>query len=161
MAVNKNVIVLASNPKGLFEEAECTVAITPGTVVQIDTSEGLNANGRYSIELFAAGDGGLAPTLIAVEPTVNDPNALVTTDYAINTNARVYWPALGEDFNMVVGDSETPAFGNLMVVDSGTGDLNVASGSTEDITPFICLESSITAGNLVHVKYIGQGGSIA
>lgn len=157
MASN-NVIVLDGAPRGKFEEAECTVAMTPGTVAQIDESEGLNANGRFSIEKFAAGSGGLGATVIVVEPTVHDPNAVVTTDYAINTNARIYWPQNGDDINMKAGGTIT--FGQKLIVETATGEVLAATGTGEDVTPFQALEAG-SAGDLVHCKYIGQGGSIA
>lgn len=149
-----NTIIRTANPRGVFSEGIASVAITPGTVVQIDVSEGLDASGRYSVEPYAPGtDGDAGELCIAVESL---DGQVATAAYAVGERVRLYWPLPGEELQLVVG-AGTPAFGAEMVVDSGTGKIVAASGTESNIP--IKLLATGAADTLTNCLVIGTNCS--
>lgn len=153
-----NGIIVSSNPRGKFLEGTITGALTPGILLQIDVSEGIDTNGNFTWEPFTFGDGirGLIAILLPNELS----GGLATTAYATGDHGFVYVPAMGEEFNMVLqdvaGTGDDHAFGAVLMADSGTGKLIATTGVIE-AEPFQLLEiiTDPVADTLAHCIYTG------
>lgn len=154
-----NEIVVSAEPKGRYEEGTLTGVMKPGTVVQIDVSEGIDANGRFTWEPYTPGTDG-NQRMIAV--LVNDYLAgkLATDAYADGDHGLVYIPLPGEQLNMllqdVAGTADDHTFGELLIVDNSTGKL-IATTGTPESEPFMLLETITdpTADTLAHCIFTG------
>lgn len=155
-------IIVSANPRGVFSEGTLATGITPvpGTIMQIDVSAGIDANGRFTYELFAATDG-LRPVgpLYILLPDVNR-GKLATEAYADSDHCFLYTPIAAEEFNCLIsnlaGTADDHAIGEMLIVDSGTGEL-IATTGTVEVEPFMLLETITdpTADTLAHVIYTG------
>lgn len=154
-----NEIVVSENPRGRFTEGTIRTAEKPGTLVQIDVSEGLNANGRPQFEAFDAGADG-DQRLIAVLVEDNLSGKIATDAYAAGDQCRVYFPLPGDEINMLVenlaGTGDDHSFGDLLMANDGTGKLVATTGSPES-EPFQLLEAITdpTADTLAHCIFTG------
>jgi len=154
-----NGIVVSYPERGVRFEGTITGALLPGTIVQIDVSEGIDTNGNFTWEAYnAAADGN--QRLIAVLLPSELKGAIATAAYVNGDHCFVYVPAAGEQLNCIVGDvagtGDDHAFGDLLIVDDGTGEL-VATTGTPESEPFILLEAITdpTADTLAHVLFTG------
>ena len=159
MAASNDVIILESQTKGKFWEGYVNAALKPGTVCQIDISEGIGPDGRYDWEAFnLAADG--ERTLIAVLLPDHTQGKLATAAYVSGDRCFLYTPANGEELNMLVaniaGTGDSFAIGDKLIVDDGTGKL-IATTGTPESEPFIVGETvaALTADTLVHCIYTG------
>jgi len=154
-----NEIIVSANPRGVFMEGTINGALQPGIVVQLDVSEGLDANGRPDWEAYNAAADGNQRLIAILLPDVNR-GKLATDAYVSGDHCFVYVPVAGEEFNMLVGDvagtGDDHAFGDIMMVDDGTGEL-VATTGTPESEPFQLLEAATdpTADALMHCIYTG------
>ena len=152
-----NSIVLGNDPRGRFVEGTLTGALKPGVMVQIDVSEGLDANGRPTFEAFTAADGVRQIVGILVP---NNPGQLSTDAYATGERCKVYFPLPGDEINVllqdVAGTGDAHAFGEILIADSGTGEF-IATTGTPEAEPFQLLEtvSAPTADVLAHAIFTG------
>lgn len=154
-----NKIIVTAHPQGKVLEGTVTGALVPGIVVQIDVSEGLDDNGNLTWEPYAPGTDG-NQRLIGVL-LHNSLNGKISTDaYATGDHCRVYIPLPGDELNCIVGDvagtGDDHSFGDILMVDTGTGEL-VATTGTPESEPFILLEAITdpTADTLAHVMFTG------
>ena len=156
----KNAIILSPNPRGVFYEGTITGAISPGTVMQVDVSEGVDGNGHFTWEPYAPGTDGDRRLVAVLLP--NELLGKVATDaYATGDHGFVYCPVPGELMNMLVanvaGTSDTFAVGDLMMVNTGDGKLIATTGSPES-EPFFVKEAvttALTADTLVECVFTG------
>ena len=156
-----NVIIIASNPRGVFLEGKIAAAQTPkpGTIMQIQASAGLDGNQRYTFEMYnRAADGNNTQGPLCV--LLDDPRFNPTTAYAAGDACRVYVPVAGEELNCLIGDvagtGDDHAFGDILMVDDGTGEL-IATTGTPESEPFMLMEviTDPTADTLARVIYSG------
>lgn len=154
-----NEIIVSANPRGVFQEGTINGALKPGTLVQIDVSEGLNAQGRPKWEAFNADADG-DQRLIAVLLPDTLRGKLATDAYVDGEHCYVYIPVAGEELNMLVGDvagtGDDHAFGELLMANDGDGKLVATTGSPESES-FILLEAITdpTADTLAHCMFTG------
>ena len=158
-----NEIIVSNNPRGVFSEGTLKTGITPvpGTIMQIDVSAGIDANGRFTYELYDAdADGGrpIGPLYVLL-PDVNRGKT-ATEAYADSDHCFLYTPYAGEELNCLVsnlaGTADDHAVGEMLIVDKGTGEL-IATTGTPESEPFMLLEviTDPIVDTLAHVIYTG------
>lgn len=167
-----NEIIVTANPKGHFEEVIVDGTPKPGTVMVIkpgQTATSLSSQGgRWEYEpagttaasgaMGMGADGNRVPIAVLLEDHLQ--GRLATTAYVDGDRARVYYPIMGEELNMlkldVSGTADDFAVGTPLIVDDGTGQVLISSGSPE-AEPFISLEvlTDPTADQLVWCKFTG------
>lgn len=154
-----NEIIVSANPRGVFLEGTLSGALKPGTVVQIDVSEGIDSNGNFSWEAYNAdADGNRRMIAVLLPDTLR--GKLATEAYTSGDHCFVYVPAPGEQLNMLIADvagtADDHAFGELLIVDDGTGKL-IATTGTPESEPFMLLEAITdpTTDTLAHCIYTG------
>lgn len=154
-----NAIILSNQPRGVFLEGPITGTPKPGTCMQIDISEGLDDTGRPTWEAYNADADGNQRLVAILLP--DDFQGKIETDaYVAGDRGKVYIPVAGEEFNMlladVAGTGDDHVFGELLMIDDGTGKLIATTGSPESEC-FQLLEAVTdpTADQLVHVIYTG------
>lgn len=144
--------IIVSDPKGRFVEGTVTGALLPGIFVQIDVSEGLDANGYAAWEPYAPGtDGAFAGAIGILVPQIDGQTA--TEAYTDGDQCLVYFPVNGEEFNLLVQDASS-SFGDIMIPDNTTGRL-IADAGTPDMKPIQMLEATGSANVLGHCIYTG------
>ena len=151
---NSNLILLTPSRRGRFMESKIKTAEKPGTVVQIDVSEGLSVNGwPAQWEVYAPGTDGHYPGLMGILlPALS--GSLATEAYVAGDECQVYIPVNGDEFKLIVGDASS-AFGDIMIPDSGTGKL-VADAGTPHFKPFQMLKATTGADELGHCIFCGS-----
>lgn len=133
MAVG-NTIIASAEPKGPFWEGYVNGALKPGTVVQIDVSEGLGNDGWPDWEAFnQAADGSRHAIAVLLEDKLQGKPA--TSAYVSGDRCFVYFPQRGDMLNMLIGDvggtGDSHAFGEILIVDDTTGELIATTGTPE------------------------------
>ena len=156
-----SVILLASNPRGLFKEGIVYGTPYPGTLMTIKAATEPDGGGAFTWEPFNAGANG-HQQLVAVllEPF---HGASYATAYGTGERCRVYCPAAGEELNMLVsaagtGTGDAIAIGGLLIAVNSTG-LLIATTGTVESEPFIAMETVadvVAGGTLVHCMYTGH-----
>lgn len=154
-----NEIIVSANPRGVFQEGTVNGALKPGTCVQIDVSEGLNSQGRPQWEAYNAdADGNQRLVAVLLPDTLRGKTA--TDAYVSGDHCFVYIPAPGEELNMLIADvagtADDHAFGEILIIDDGTGKLVATTGSPES-EPFQLLEviTDPEADTLAHCIFTG------
>jgi len=161
MSARGTEITVNSNPKGRFLEGTISGTPKPGTVMQIDASEGVDTNGNFTWEVFnrdADGDRPAGPLAILLPDRLQ--GKLETTAYADGDHCFVYVPLPGDELNMIIaniaGTADDHAPGELLIVDDGTGLLIVTTGTPEtECFMNITQITDPTADALHHVIYTG------
>lgn len=155
-----NRIVVSTPKRGGEIEGTINGALKPGTVVQLDVSEGLNTGtGRPQFEAYAPGADG-NQRLIGVLLQDDFKGKLASEAYVSGDQCKVYFPAPGEQLNMllqdVAGTGDDHAFGDILIVDNSTGKL-IATTGTPESEPFQLLEAITdpTADTLAHCIFTG------
>ena len=165
-------ILVTSKPRGVFEEVIIVGTPKPGTVMEIDAAvEPIGNVFTYqaygttaaSGGNYVAADGNKKAIAVLLE---NDHEGKTYDDaYAAGDRGKVYYPAMGEQFNMIVqvqsGTGDTFAIGDEMMVDDGTGKL-LACDSDAEAHPFTNLETEATpldADEWKWVRFNGAGGA--
>ena len=177
MAARGNVIIITAEPKGYAEEIIVSGTPKPGTVMGLKGSVA-EVGGRRTFEPAGttaanstysgmAADGNRIP--IAVLLCSSDPwgaavNPFIgpTDAFADGDRAAVYYPAMGEELNMLIKDEtgtgadQDFSVGDKLIVDDGTGKLLRSSGSPES-EPFIILAelTDVAADVLAPCQYTG------
>lgn len=158
--MRRTQIIVSSDPRGRFLEGTISGTPKPGTVMQIDASEGVDNSGNFTWEVFnrdSDGDRPAGPLAILLENHLL--GNIYSTAYADGDHCFVYVPIPGEEFNMIIqnleGTADDHTIGELLMVDDGTGKL-IASSSPE-IEPFMLLETITdpTADTVAHCIYSG------
>lgn len=151
-------IVLTPDPKGRMLECVIDGTPYPGTIMQI--KNGVEpSGGRFTYEVYdraADGDRSKGPIAILLEDhlqgkTINDA-------YVAGTRGFLYFPLPGDELLARLGDvsgtGDAHTIGEIMMVDDGTGELIVTTGSPQS-QPFVCLETfaAPTADSHIHVMF--------
>ena len=163
-------ILITANPRGVFEDVYVVGTPKPGTCMEIEPSVEPVANiFHYAVygtqagatEQYVSADGDRKCIAILLErdqdgSTYND--AYVDDDFG-----RVYFPLMGEQFNMlfedVQGTGDDLVIGEECMVDDGTGKLLTADNNAE-AHPFTVLETVTNpmADHWVRCRFNGPGG---
>src|SRR5262245_10364868 len=168
-----NRIIVSAQPKGVFEEIFGSGTPKPGTVMELKTGVALKG-GRWTYEpagtTAASGSRGMAADgdriginvlLCFIDHASCPPGKLATDAYATGEHGAIYWPCNGEELNMLffnqAGTADDVGINDKMIVDDGTGQVFVSTGSVES-EPFLSLEALVdpTADALLWMKYIAQ-----
>lgn len=130
-----NRIVVNPDARGHYEWGFLASAEKPGTVMQIDPTVAIKA-GKHTWKVFtrdADGDRPRGPFAVLVEDVYNGVQA--TTAYASGDFAKLYFPADGDEMNLLFlnqsGTADDIALGDLLIVDSGTGKVFKTTGTVE------------------------------
>lgn len=154
-------IIVSADPKGIFLDGIISGTPKPGTIMQIDVSEGIDeATGRPTYEVFNRDfDGQQGQMAVLLEDDLQGKTA--SDAYVSGTLGQLYIPLPGEELNMLVkdvsGTADDHSLGATMMVDDGTGMLVTAYGSAESES-FQLLEAltDITADTLAHCVFLGK-----
>jgi hypothetical protein len=134
-----NECIVTSNPKGVTYEPA-------GTTASPSASEGM------------AADGNRLPICILLPDHLQGKT--MTDAYADGDRCFLYFPALGEELNMLLenqsGTADDFIPGSKLIVDDGTGKLLISAG-TPEAEPFICQETvtDMAADTLTWVVFTG------
>jgi len=137
-----NKIVAAAEPLGRFLDVIVDGTPKPGTLMEI-TPATEPVNGRLHVRVFQRGtDGQRTPIMILCEDELQGVAATVA--YVDGYYGRVYYPAMGEEINIllkdVAGTADTHAIGEFLIHDSGTG-LFIATTGSPQSEPFELIET--------------------
>ncbi len=138
-----NKIVLSPDPQGIRLEGTLSGTPSPGTILEIKASVTTLVNGRPTYQVYQPGtDGDRRPIIVLIPNPYN--GQLATAAYVDGDHIFMYVPQAGEEMNMLVADvagtADDHSFGEIMIVDSGTGKLIATTGSPES-EPFQLLET--------------------
>ena len=157
-------IVVSSQHRGV--EQECIVSGTPkpGTVMQIKAATE-PVGGAYTYEAYDKSYDAM-PDAVAVLLPDRYQGKLETEAYTSGDRGFIYFPAAGEELNMIIenvaGTADDYAIGDRLEINDGTGKLQDASTSTLNNrrAPFTVLETITdpTDDYLAHVRFNGHGG---
>lgn len=169
----KGTRILVSSPlRGVFEDVIVSGTPKPGTCMEIvpatEPVGGCFTYAPYGTQAasggkFVSNDGDRKAICVLLE---NDAEGKTYNDaYASGQRGRVYYPAPGEQLNMLVanipGTGDSFAIGDEMMVDDGTGKL-IACDSDAEAHPFTILETvstPLTADTWLWVRFNGEGGA--
>lgn len=166
-----NRIIITAHPRGVYEEIIVVGTPKPGVVMnKVGATTAIG--GRYSYEpagtTAASGSKGMSADgdripinvlLSSADHVACPPGRDATTAYVTGDRGAIYWPANGEELNMLYqnasGTADDLTVGDKLIVDDGTGKLLVSTGSPED-EPFESCEAVVdpTADQLVWVRYV-------
>ena len=161
-------IIVTSQPRGVYEDIVVTGTPTPGTCMEITpATEPIAGVFNYSVYgttaassgQYVAADGDKKAIAILLE---DDAQAKIYSDaYVTGTRGRVYYPVMGEQFNMLLedvsGTGDTFVIGEELMVDNGTGKLLTADDNAE-AHPFTLLETVATAPTGDHYRHCRFNG---
>jgi hypothetical protein len=164
-------IIVSSHHKGVFEECKVVGTPYPGCVMEIDWAvepvEGVFSWQAYGTTAASGGNGVTNDgdqKVIAILLEKKQEGAIYSTAYADGDRGHLYFPVMGEQFNMifanVVGTGDTFAIGQEMMLEDGTGHL-LACDSNAEAHPFTCLETvgtALTADAWKWVRFNGSAG---
>lgn len=150
-------IVLPVEPKGVFVEGLCGGAINPGECVAVEAAtEPVGGRATYISTTVGDADGVRVPVIVA---DIDRLQGRTYEDaYADGERFFGYQPQPGEEMNVRVQASVgNLAIGDLLIIDSATGEL-IATTGTPEMEPFEVLETSATStsARYVHVRYTGN-----
>ena len=165
-------IIVTSPPRGVFEKIIVSGTPKPGTCMELKNVAA--KGGRFTYEpagttaavsshgMNADGDRiGIAVLVCFADTTECPPGKLATDAYVDGDPGCVYWPAPGEELNVLLQDHAGPAddivIDDKMIVDDGTGKILRSTGTVES-EPFQTRESITdpTADQLVWCKFTGM-----
>ncbi len=166
-------IIVTSKPRGVFEDVKIASGRTPkpGTLMEIKPSTahvgGIFTYQEYGVQAassgqYVAADGDKKAVAVLLE---RDQDGSIYSDaYAAGDMARIYWPAMGEQFNIlaedVVGTGDDKIIGEEYMIDNGSGKLLTADDNAE-AHPFTGLEAVTdpAADHWIWCRFNGAGGA--
>lgn len=173
MKGTKIIVSGARAPRGGFEEVIIQGTPSPGSLMELQPSvspvqniftyqlagtEG-DSGGNYMAE-----DGDKKAIAILIEK--DDVNGVYSRAYVDGERGKIYWPALGEQFNMRVGDvsgtGDDYIIGTELMIDENTNvGMLMPADSNAEAHPFTCLEAStnVLAEWLAWCRFNGVGGA--
>lgn len=154
-----NEIIVTPNPRGVFREGTINGALKPGTFVQVDVSEGEDANGNETYEAYNADDDGDQRQVYILLPD-QFRGKLATDAYTDGDHCFVYTPMPGEELNALVknlaGTADDHSFGDILMIDDGTGKLIATTGSPEsEVAQLLEAITDPTEDTLALIRYTG------
>ena len=166
-----NQILVTDNPRGRQIEGIIAGTPKPGTVMQIVRGTAADGSGRHTWEPYgttaASGNEGVAADgdkrVIAVLLEDLEQGKTYNDAYVTGTRCFLYFPAMGEELNMLVenqtgtGSNDDYGVGDLLQVDDGTGKL-IQTDSNAESEPFQILEAAADVAADAHywVMYTGH-----
>lgn len=166
-------ITVTSKPRGVHENIIVSGTPKPGTLMELKPStadvagvftyqpagtEG-DSGGNYMAE-----DGDKKSIAILLEK--DDMGGIYSRSYVSGERGRIYWPAMGEQFNVRVGDvsgtGDDYIVGTELMIDENTNvGMLMPADSNAEAHPFTCLEAStdVMAEWLAHCRFNGAGGA--
>lgn len=169
----KGTRIIVTGPmarRGVFEDIFVSGTPKPGTVMELLVTAPVQNKftyGVYGVTGASSGqgvsnDGDRKAIAILVE---KDDEAKTFDDaYVTGDQGRVYFPAMGETFNMLIedvaGTGDDFAVAEELMVDNGTGKLLTADSDAE-AHPFTCLETVTNplADHHTWCRFNGEGGA--
>lgn len=139
-------VLVSSEPRGKFVEGVIASGITPkpGTIMQIDASVAL-VGGRHTWGLYsrdADGNRPKGPYIVLLED--KNRGRTYADAYAAGDRAFGYIPEAGDELNLLLSDvsgtGDAHTKGEILMVDSGTGEMIATTGSPES-EPALLLET--------------------
>lgn len=164
-------IQVTSKPRGTFEQVYITGTPKPGVVMEITPSTahigGVFNYGVYGTTAHSSGhyvenDGDRKAIAILFEK--DHEGGIYSDSYVAGNLGWIYWPVMGEQFNMIVedvaGTGDDNIIGEEMMVDDGTGKLLTADSNAQ-VHPFTLLEATTNplADAWLWCRYNGSGGA--
>lgn len=155
-----NSIVLTADPKGKFMEGFISGTPKPGTVVQFKSGVAAQG-GRRTFEVYnrdADGDRPKGPLWVLLNNYFTGKGP--TDAYVDGERCWLYCPLPGDELKLllknIAGTGDSFAFGDILMVDDGTG-LLIDTTGTPETEPFMLMEdvAAITADTLAHVIFSG------
>jgi hypothetical protein len=167
----KGTRILVSSPtRGVYEDIIVHGTPKPGTCMEIvPATEPIGNVFEYAVygtqaasgDKFVTADGNRKAVAILLE---KDQEGKTYNDaYVDGDRGRIYWPAMGEQFNMLVenqsGTGDSFAIGDEMMIDDGTGKLLAVS--SPEAAPFTILETlaALTADTWAWCRFNGEAGA--
>jgi hypothetical protein len=156
-----NRVVVNPDARGHFEWGYLTTAEKPGTILQINPSVALK-HGKHTWTVYtrdADGDRPKGPFAVLIENLYEGKDA--TQAYAAGDFVKMYIPLPGDELNLlyknVAGTADDVALGDILTVDSGTGKVQVTSGSVEtEVAVALEAITDPTADQLLWVRWSGH-----
>lgn len=158
-------------PRGVFEHVYITGTPKPGTCMEIKPSTAPIGNvfnyAVYGTQAHSSGhyvenDGDRKAVAILLE---KDDEAKIYSDaYVAGDMGKIYWPVMGEWFNMLVedvsGTGDDFIIGEELMIDNGTGKLLTADSDAQ-AHPFTSLEAVTdpAADHWMWCRFNGEGGA--
>lgn len=144
-------IIVSSHPKGVFEECKIVGTPKPGTVMELDDGVAPVGNvfswAAYGSDAASGGNNVTADgdrKIIAILLEDWGQGKIYSDAYAAGDRGYLYFPVMGETFNMllqdVAGTADDFTIGQELMVDDGTGKL-LACDTDAEAHPFMCLET--------------------
>jgi hypothetical protein len=155
-----NTIVCTQEPRGRFKEGIIDGTPYPGTIMQIKAGVE-EVGGRFTYEAYnqaADGDRPQGAIYILLEDALQGKT--IDDAYVSGTRGFLYAPLPGDELLARLGDvsgtGDAHTIGEKMMVDDGTGELIVTTG-TPETEPFCCLETlaAPTADTHVFCEFTG------
>ena len=164
-------ILANAGTRGVFEDVFVVGTPKPGTVMEIEPAVAAVGNvfsyAAYGTQAasggkFVAADGNRKAIAVLLERDIEGKT--YDDAYVDGEMGRVYWPAMGEQLNMLIanqsGTGDSFAIGDELMVDDGDGKL-MACDSDAEAHPFTCLETvaALTADGWALCRFNGAGGA--
>ena len=160
-------ILISSPSRGFFEHVYITGVPEPGVCMEIKPSTE-PVGGLFNYQMYgtqaASGEQYISASgnrkAVAILMEKDDVGGIYSRAYVANEIGRIYWPAMGEQFNIVVanvsGTGDTFIIGQEMMLEDGTGQL--VTGSSSEACPFTMLETVATALTVDTRKWVRFNG---
>lgn len=138
-------IVVSELPRGVRREGIISGTPLPGQCVEIDPTVTTLSNGRVQYRVYQPGTSGNRKTIYLLEEDA-DQGFTSTTAYVSGTRCFVYTPVAGEEVNVLVKGGTNPAFGDRVMLETGSGKVIALSGSQQS-EPFQMMEGITNASD--------------
>jgi hypothetical protein len=164
-------ILISSPTKGVYEDIIVSGTPKPGTCMELKPATEPEGNiftyEAYGVQAasggkFVSNDGDRKAIAVLLE---KDQEGKTYNDaYADGDRGRVYFPAAGEELNMLFenqsGTGDAFAIGDEAMVGNGTGKL-LACDSDAEAHPFTVRETvaALTADAWIRCRFNGEGGA--
>lgn len=158
-------IIVTADPKGQFEEGVVAAGQTfyPGLIVQRDPAVALKA-GRHTYKLYTRDADGNLPRgsyWVVTEELNATIGKAYTESYGAGERVSLYSPRAGEELNLMVsnlaGTGDDHALDEILMVDSGTGELIATTGTPEsEVAQLLEAITDPTADTLAWCQWTGH-----
>ena len=168
-------IIVTSKPRGVFEDVYITGTPQPGICMEITpATDAVGGLFNYSPAGTTAYDGGQYMEndgdrkAIAILLEYDQEGGIYSRAYVSGELGRIYWPAMGEQFNMRIGDQsgtgtgEDYIIGTQLMIDNTTDIGSLFRGDDNaEAHPFTCLEANadVTVDWWAWCRFNGEGGA--
>jgi len=153
-------VLITEEPRGRIKAGIISGALLPGTIVQQTTAPDGNSLATWGVyNRSADGNRPAGPIAVLLE---RGEGYTYATAYTSGYHCEVYIPLPGDELNVLwsasgTGTGDSVAFGDLAIVDDGTG-LLVDTTGTPESEPFMAMEAVsdvVSAGTMVWSMFTG------